>query len=495
MSLKKPRKNIYKILDSASHMKSVLNAVNEGVITFNSKLKIVMINRFSLNLWGYSREQILGEPLTKLIAKPYSSIIQKYAKNKILSEKLNSLNNNIEIHGIKQNNENFPISLNFIENKIEKEIYYTVAITDLSNTVRNKEIQNCILKISNSVRVSTNIKELYKDIFKNLSVLIPTKDFTISLIINDKSIEEYNYTSRKKVKYSKKNIKGNIIEPIIKDRMSLIYSKEEVDYLKDDNKLNKTIKTPNSYIGSPLIIANEIIGAVSIKSFDKNTIYNEEQLTILKFISDQIAMAIDKVKSVEEMHYLAYYNKMTKLPNRTLFNDRAEIAFKNAARNNEKYIVLFLDLDEFKLINDTMGHNAGDQLLKTVSKRIVKSVREGDTISHWGGDEFTILSKIKNIDDNKYLCERILSNIKEKIIINRKKINCTVSIGGAIYPIDGNSIDDLVQKADMAMYVSKTQGKDKYTLYNDEMNEKMIEKLNLEIKVRKKIHQINERNA
>ena len=87
MSLKTPRKNIYKILDSASHMKGVLNAVNEGVITFDSKLKIIMINRFALNLWNYSRDQILGENLAKLIDKPYSNIIRKYAKNKTLSEK------------------------------------------------------------------------------------------------------------------------------------------------------------------------------------------------------------------------------------------------------------------------------------------------------------------------------------------------------------------------------------------------------------------------
>ena len=493
MSLKKPRKNIYKILDSASHMKGVLNAVNEGVITFNANLKIVMINRFALNLWGYSREQILGEPLTKLIAKPYSQIIQKYSKKNIISEKLNSLNKNLEIHGIKQNDEKFPISLNFVENKIEKEIYYTVAITDLTNIVRNKEIQNCILKISNSVRISTNIKELYKDVIENLNILIPTKDFTISLIIDEKKIEEYTYSSKKEVKCTKKNIKGNIIENSIKDRVALIYEKEEIEYLKEKQKLNKTTKVPNSYIASPLIIGNEIIGAVSIKSFDKNTIYDESQLTILNFISDQIAMAVDKVKSVEEMHYLAYYDKMTRLPNRTLFNDRAKIAFENATRTDEKYIVLFLDLDEFKLVNDTMGHNAGDQLLKIVSKRIVKSVRKGDTISHWGGDEFTILSKIKNIDDNKHLCERILKNIKEEIIINHKKINCTVSIGGAIYPIDGDNIDDLVQKSDMAMYVSKTKGKDNYTLYNNEINEKMIEKLNLDIQVRKKMHQVDKK--
>ena len=492
MSLKKPRKNIYKILDSASHMKGVLNAVNEGVITFNSELKIVMINRYALNLWGYSRDQILGELLTKLIEKPYSGIIQKYCKNKILSEKLNSLNDNLEIYGIKYNNENFPISLNFVENIIETEIYYTVAITDLTNTVRNKEIQNCILKISNSVRISTNRKELYKDIFENLSILIPTKNFTISLIIDDKSVEEYNYTSKKEVKYTNKNIKGNIIEPIIRDRNALIYGEEQIDYLKDKHKLNKTFKTPNSYIGSPLIIANEIIGAVSIKSFNKNIIYDEQQLTILKFISGQIAMAIDKVKSVEEMHYLAYYDKMTRLPNRTLFNDRAKIAFKNASRDDDKYVVLFLDLDEFKIINDTMGHNAGDQLLKTVSKRIVKSVREGDTICHWGGDEFTILSKIKNINDNKYLCERILKNIKKEILIDEEKVSCSVSIGGAIYPNDGDNIDDLIQKADMAMYVSKTQGKDKYNLYDDKINKKTLKKFNLEIEVRKKTHQIND---
>ena len=492
MSLKKPRKNIYKILDSASHMKGILNAVNEGVITFNSHLKIVMINRFALNLWGYSRDQILGESLTKLIAKPYSNIIQKYSKNKVISEKLNSLNNNIEIFGIKQNEEKFPVSLNFVENIIEQEIYYTVAITDLTNSLRNKEIQNCILKISNSVRVSTNIKELYKDIFKNLSTLIPTKDFTISLIINEKNIEEYNYSTKKEVTYSKKNVRGNIIEPIIKKREGLIYSSEQIEYLKDNNQLNKTFKTPNSYIGSPLIIADEIIGVISIKSFN-NIIFDQEQLTILSFISDQIAMAIDKVKSVEEMHYLAYYNKMTRLPNRTLFNDRAKVAFKNAARNNEKYVVLFLDLDEFKMVNDSMGHDAGDQMLKTVSKRIVKSVREGDTISHWGGDEFTILSKIKNIDDNRHLCERILKNIKEKIFINRKEVNCTVSIGGAIYPNDGDNIDELIKKADMAMYVSKTQGKDNYSLYNDEINEKMLKKLNLEIEVRKKLDQVKDK--
>ena len=158
-----------------------------------------MINRYALNLWGYSRDQILGEPITSLLSKPYSEIIQKYSNRNILSDKLNSLNKNIEIYGVKENKEKFPLSLNFVENKIENEIFYTVAITDLTSIVRNKDIQNCILKISNSVRVSTNIKELYKDIFENLRILIPTQNFTISLLVDDNYIEEYNYSTKKDV--------------------------------------------------------------------------------------------------------------------------------------------------------------------------------------------------------------------------------------------------------------------------------------------------------
>ena len=193
MILKKPRKKIYKILDSASHMKGVLNAVNEGVITFDSDLKIIMINRYALNLWGYSREQILGKSLTMLIDKPYSQSIEKYAEDKNLSDKLNMLNKNLEIKGLTKDKNKFPMSLNFVENKTEVSQYFTVAVTDLTSYLKNKQIQSCMLEISNSVRVSTNIKQLYRDIYKNLSLLMPIEEFAISLILEDNLVQEYNY--------------------------------------------------------------------------------------------------------------------------------------------------------------------------------------------------------------------------------------------------------------------------------------------------------------
>ena len=169
-----------------------------------------MINRFALNLWGYSREELLGGNLSILIDKPYSTRIIKYSKDKKLSEKLNLLNKDIRIKGIKKNKKRFPVSLNFVENKIQDNQFFTVAITDLTELLKNKQIQTCMLEISNSVRISTNIKQLYREIYKNLNLLIPIEQFTISLIENKNKIQEYNYTNENHDFETTDSIKLNI---------------------------------------------------------------------------------------------------------------------------------------------------------------------------------------------------------------------------------------------------------------------------------------------
>ena len=349
--------------------------------------------------------------------------------------------------------------------------------------------------ISEAIHDTEDLDSLYQEIHDILSAITNVTNFYIALAdwkLN--SISFPYFVDEKDKKPQPYKMKKGLTEYVLNTGDSLLLNHDIYKNLIKSNNIEPIGSPCYNWLGVPLKLLNgKTIGMIGVQNYNNDYIFREEDMKLLQFVSDQIAMAIDKVKSVKEMHYLAYYDKMTKLPNRTLFNDRAKFAFKNAQRNNDKYAVLFLDLDEFKIVNDTMGHNAGDKLLKIVAQRIIDCVREGDTISHWGGDEFTILSKIKNIKDNKKLCDRILSKVKEKIIINRKTITCSLSIGAAIYPLDGDNIDDLIQKADMAMYVSKTQGKDKFTIYNDEINQKMIEKLNLEVQMRKKIHQINKK--
>ena len=144
-----------------------------------------------------------------------------------------------------------------------------------------------------------------------------------------------------------------------------------------------------------------------------------------------------------------------------------EIALNQAKRSNENLAVIFIDLDEFKELNDTLGHDAGDVMLKAIAQRFINCARKSDTVSRRGGDEFTILMpRIKNIEDAVKLAERILDSNKNAISIKEKMVFPKTSIGISIYPHDGDSIETLINNADKAMYYAKESGKNQYSFYN-----------------------------
>ncbi len=191
-------------------------------------------------------------------------------------------------------------------------------------------------------------------------------------------------------------------------------------------------------------------------------------------------------KAEEEIQQLAYYDTLTRLPNRALLYDRMSQAIALANRNSKYVGVLFLDLDRFKVINDTLGHVAGDRLLKTVAERLSSSVRESDTVSRLGGDEFiVILSSLAHDDDITNAAEKILAVISGAIMIDNREIYTTASIGISVYPNDGTDINLLLKNADIAMYQAKGQGRNNFQFYSKEMNVKALEHLMMETSLRR----------
>jgi diguanylate cyclase (GGDEF)-like protein/PAS domain S-box-containing protein len=173
----------------------------------------------------------------------------------------------------------------------------------------------------------------------------------------------------------------------------------------------------------------------------------------------------ERKKREDLISFMAYHDALTELPNRQLFNDRFELEIAHARRRNGKLGVLFLDLDHFKKVNDTLGHDIGDGLLKEVANRLQKVTREADTISRLGGDEFTAL--IPEIDDERdlaFVAEKILDALKPVAIIGGHELSITVSIGAAMYPDDSGQIKELLKLADDAMYVAKVAGRNTYKL-------------------------------
>ena len=187
-----------------------------------------------------------------------------------------------------------------------------------------------------------------------------------------------------------------------------------------------------------------------------------------------------------EMEHLAYHDALTGLPNRPLFIDRLIMAVAQAGRSNQKLAVFFLDLDRFKDINDSLGHSVGDALLKSVAERIRNCVREGDTVSRFGGDEFTLMiPKVDQVEDAAKIAQKILETLKIPFSLPDHELFVTTSIGISIYPDDGSDPETLVRNADTAMYRAKDQGRDNYQLYAPAMNARALERLALENMLRK----------
>jgi len=195
-----------------------------------------------------------------------------------------------------------------------------------------------------------------------------------------------------------------------------------------------------------------------------------------------IAEDVTERKLAEErLMQLAHYDVLTSLPNRVLFYDRLRQALAQARRNQWITGVMFMDVDRFKNVNDTLGHAVGDRLLQQVSERLSGSVRAGDTVGRLGGDEFAIvLSNLSNADNAKLVAQKIMSSFNEPFRLEGSEVFVTASIGITLYPDDSADQDTLIKNADAAMYRAKEAGRNAYQFYTREMGERGIALLNLE---------------
>ncbi|WP_339857845.1 putative bifunctional diguanylate cyclase/phosphodiesterase [Pseudohongiella acticola] len=193
----------------------------------------------------------------------------------------------------------------------------------------------------------------------------------------------------------------------------------------------------------------------------------------------------DRVETQAQMEKLAFYDALTGLENRRLFRDRLEQGLKHVRRSKQAMALLFLDLDQFKRINDTLGHDAGDELLCTVAQRLRACVREEDIVARLGGDEFTILlSNIASADDAGLVARKILKSLLDPVTLSTQEVTVSCSIGITVAPEDSLNASVLMRNADLAMYRAKDQGRNNFQYFTDDMNIESLARMSLENELR-----------
>jgi len=283
---------------------------------------------------------------------------------------------------------------------------------------------------------------------------------------------------------------GYRTEEVLGRSITVLYPKEDLGSFHD--LLNK-VKKQESFSGDILLIQkSKRVVSVSLSL----SILKDEEGSAANIV--WFAKDITQRKAAEEaliiqkdiLDHQAHHDVLTNLPNRLLFSDRLEQAIIKAKRHKKRFALFFIDLDQFKQINDSLGHDYGDEVLQIASRRLNKVIRAEDTLARLGGDEFTLLiENLKKEGDVSHLAQKILNVLNQPMIINDQALYISCSIGISFYPDDDTNAKNLLKFADAAMYKAKEEGRNNFQFYSSDMTERAFEHIAMEANLRKALNE------
>ncbi|HEY9278689.1 MAG TPA: diguanylate cyclase [Eoetvoesiella sp.] len=328
---------------------------------------------------------------------------------------------------------------------------------DITERKRAELMQAALYSISEAAYAAEDLLALFKRIHQIVGTLLPADNFVVTLYDDETDqlsfpyhVDEYEPTPQ-----SSKPAAGTLYAEIIRTRQPLLLTPETIASCQEQLQVSVD-KHPLCWLGVPLKSHDSTIGVLVVKSYPGGVCYSEKDQELLQFVSTQIATVIERQQMQVRLQHMAQYDQLTVLPNRGLLYDRLKVALSTARLERGRLSVLYIDLDKFKQVNDTLGHSVGDLLLQEVAKRLKQCVRESDTVARVGGDEFVVLlQRIPLPEQAELVAEKIRNVLSPPYTIDGHSLSIVPSIGIALYPEHGDGEQQLLKHADKAMYFAK----------------------------------------
>lgn len=432
--------NTLKIQKELSAFKYAVQHSDNSVVLTDAKRNIIYVNENFENNSGYLKKDLIGNK-----PKVLSSGLTPEESYDELNQKLNN--------GEKWEGE-------FINKRKDGSIFYEKA--SIVPIFINKELVNYLaikLDITKYIKQQEELKES-SIVFENTEEGIIITDRNSRILTVNEAFEKISGYKKEEIIGKKPNIFKT--------------AKHDRTFYKN---LWKKLNTDGFWKGRIYDVAKD---GTYIPMWLNITAVKDTKGKIIKYISIYTNLQ-EIIDTQEKAEYLAYHDSLTSLPNRIRLEEHLLHVLDVSKRNKLSLSLLFIDLDRFKIINDTLGHQVGDKLLQIVARRIKSTLRQSDMLARMGGDEFVVvLETARNKNSAAFVCKKILEVLKETIQIGTYELNTTASIGVAMYPDDGDNISKLIKHADAAMYHAKNQGKNTFEYYNKQLSINVHDQLQME---------------
>lgn len=330
---------------------------------------------------------------------------------------------------------------------------------DVTSLKRAEALRTAIYAISEAANTVEDLQALFKCIHAAVDDLLPASNFFLALHDDETHQLSFPYSTIKIDGTPSEALNTHILcTEVIRSGQALLLTPEtSAALLANAGVVGE--QDGLDWLGVPLVSKDGLIGALVMQNHAGAIRYTEQDKELLQYVSIQVTAAIERKKTHNRLQFMAQHDSLTGLPNRALFLDRLQNALARARREKSRLAVLFVDIDEFKAVNDTFGHTVGDKLLQRIAQRLKRSVRESDTVGRLGGDEFVVvLNGIEYAQDATLVAEKILAELGLPHDIQDTSLQVPPSIGIAVFPDDGENDNQLIRSADEAMYRAKRNG-------------------------------------
>ena len=442
---------------SEARYRTVLDAAFDAIVTITPDGTIRWFNRGAEHIFGHSAEEVIGQPVTLLMPERYRDLCVAGLHRYLRTGEPRVVGGTTELVGLHSDGKEFPIEMSLGETDEEGERLFTAVIRDITERKRAEEALDRLSRQHEMVLKSAGEGIFGLDLHGHATFVNPAAaqmtGWDTKELLGRHLHDVLHHTKPDGATYP---VEECPIHAALEDGAT--HSRDdEVFWRKDGTSF------PVEYVSAPILQDGEVVGSV----------------VAFKDITERKALE-------KQLHHQAFYDLLTGLPNRALFMDRLGHALTRANRRGTRVAILFADLDNFKVINDSLGHEAGDQLLIAVAERLKAHLRPEDTAARIGGDEFTILVEdVTSVGDVVQIAERVADILQPPFILDEQEVFVTVSTGIALNSPTQEEPADLLRHADLAMYQAKRRGKARHEVFEPSLDAKAVERLMLETGLRR----------